>query len=130
MTRYQAPSQRAAGAARTFPSEPRPRVIPTGLSAWRTGPLPSSATVPAPAPHTSTRERHSACQLSRSAVMRSGSARRRAHHAGRPAPPARKRAAVRGDGPTAGLLARSTTFSRTPAMASSAVSGFMTLAGA
>src|ERR1039458_1290871 len=116
MTRYQEESQRAAGAARRFPSHPKPRVTPGGLNALRTGPNPSVSTVPTPAHQTSRREHHSACQLSRTAAMRAGSARSSAHRRPSglvwvPAPAG----ALRG-------AASSPAFSR---MASSTVSEFM-----
>src|ERR1700761_5713701 len=104
MTRYQAESHRAAGAASTSPTRPKPRVTPGGLKAPRTGPKPNASTVPAPATQTSRREHHKARQLSLTAAIRSGSERSRA----------RTRVDGVGIGPGAG---------RTPARGVSAVSG-------
>src|SRR5579871_4735004 len=124
MTRYQAESQRAAGAASRLPIAPKPRVTPGGLNALRAGPNPNASTVPTPAAHTSSRELHSARQESATAAILHGSARTPARGADRRA---RARAAGafvsrRGATPAGASAAGS---SRSRGIAISAVSEFM-----
>ena len=109
---------------------------PSGFSAWRAGPKPTLATVATPAAHTSRRELHIARQVSRTALMRTGSARRAASHPVAGAGSASGRTVTRPPSNGAAELARSVmasslapsiALSRTARVAGSAVSGFIAL---